>query len=135
MYITSVFAQLERETLAERVKDNMHMLARTGRWLGGTAPSGYDGTEVTEIIVDGKIKTSHKLTFNDEIEIVRLMYKSFIEKPSVAGVNKTLIKKGIKSSSNDKYFSIPGIRDILSNPVYCIADTTIKLYRNDIIIR
>ena len=41
MYITSVFAQLERETLAERVKDNMHMLARTGRWLGGTTPTGY----------------------------------------------------------------------------------------------
>ena len=33
MYIASVFAQLERETIAERVRDNMLMLARTGRWL------------------------------------------------------------------------------------------------------
>ena len=31
MYIASVFAQLERETIAERVRDNMLMLARTGR--------------------------------------------------------------------------------------------------------
>ena len=36
MYIASVFAQLERETIAERVRDNMLLLARTGRWLGGT---------------------------------------------------------------------------------------------------
>ncbi len=41
MYIASVFAQLERETIAERVRDNMLMLARTGRWLGGTTPLGY----------------------------------------------------------------------------------------------
>lgn len=122
MYITSVFAQLERETIAERVRDNMHMLARTGRWLGGTAPTGYNGTEVTEVIVEGKIKTSHKLTFNDEIDVVKLMFNTFLENPSVSGVNKTLIKKGIKSSFNDKYFSVPGIRDILSNPVYCVAD-------------
>lgn len=31
MNIAAVFAQLERETIAERVKDNMYMLAKTGR--------------------------------------------------------------------------------------------------------
>ena len=41
MYIASVFAQLERETIAQRVRDNMFMLARTGRWLGGTPPTGF----------------------------------------------------------------------------------------------
>lgn len=122
MYITSVFAQLERETLAERVRDNMHMLARTGRWLGGCAPTGYDGTEVTEIIVEGKIKTSHKLIFNDEIETVKLMYNTFIENPSVSGVSKRLVRENIKSKIKGSFFSVPGIREILSNPVYCIAD-------------
>ena len=45
MYIASVFAQLERETIAQRVRDNMCLLARTGRWLGGTTPpaSGRSG--------------------------------------------------------------------------------------------
>ena len=38
MYIASVFSQLERETIAERIRDNMHELAKTGRWLGGTTP-------------------------------------------------------------------------------------------------
>ena len=31
MYIASVFSQLERETIAERIRDNMRELARTGR--------------------------------------------------------------------------------------------------------
>lgn len=36
MYIASVFAQLEREVIAERIRDNMIELAKTGRWLGRT---------------------------------------------------------------------------------------------------
>lgn len=122
MYITSVFAQLERETIAERVRDNMHLLARTGRWLGGTAPTGYQGAEESEVIVDGKIKTSHKLVFNDEIETVKLMYNYFLETHSVSAVSKHLIAKKMKSKTTGKYFSTLGIRDILSNPIYCIAD-------------
>ena len=31
MYIASVFSQLERKTIAERILDNMHELAKTGR--------------------------------------------------------------------------------------------------------
>ena len=41
MYIASVFSQLERETIAERIRDNMLELAKTGRWLGGNTPTGY----------------------------------------------------------------------------------------------
>lgn len=33
MYIASVFAQLEREIGAERIRDNMLELAKSGRWL------------------------------------------------------------------------------------------------------
>ena len=39
MFIISVFSQLERETIAERIRDNMHELAKTGRWLGGSRKS------------------------------------------------------------------------------------------------
>ena len=47
IYIASVFAQLERDTIAERVRDNMLELSKTGRWLGGTAPYGYSSTPIT----------------------------------------------------------------------------------------
>lgn len=47
IYIASVFAQLERETIAERIRDNMLELSKTGRWLGGTAPIGYAANPIT----------------------------------------------------------------------------------------
>lgn len=47
MYIALVFAQLERETIAERIRDNMMQLARTGRWLGGITPTGFRSEPTT----------------------------------------------------------------------------------------
>lgn len=128
MYIASVFAQLERETIAERIRDNMLMLSRTGRWLGGTPPTGFISEKVEEIIIDGKRKTSCKLKFNpDEIEVVKVIFEKFLELHSVSGVSKYLIKNNFKSRSG-KFFSLLGIKEILSNPVYCIADTDARNY-------
>ena len=42
LYFAGVLAQMEREQIAERVRDNMIMLARKGRWLGGNTPLGYE---------------------------------------------------------------------------------------------
>lgn len=41
--ITSIFADLERKLIIDRVRDNMLSLTKTGRWLGGTTPPGYGG--------------------------------------------------------------------------------------------
>ena len=46
MQIAAVFAQLERETIAERVQDNMLMLSYTGRWLGGKTPFGFSSERI-----------------------------------------------------------------------------------------
>ncbi|PWL43416.1 MAG: recombinase family protein [Clostridiales bacterium] len=122
MYIASVFAQLERETIAERVRDNMLMLARTGRWLGGTTPTGYTSEKIQEIIIDGKVKTSCKLKDNPgELGAVDTMFEKFLELRSMSGVSKYLMKQGIKSRSGN-FYSLLGIKEILQNPVYCIAD-------------
>ena len=122
MYIASVFAQLERETIAERVRDNMLMLARTGRWLGGTTPTGFTSEKIQEIIIDGKIKTSCKLKDNpEELKTIDCILEKFLELRSISGVSKYLIKQGIKSRTG-KIFSLLGIKEILQNPVYCIAD-------------
>ena len=122
MYIASVFAQLERETIAERIRDNLMMLARTGRWLGGATPTGYTSEKVREIVIDGRIKTACKLKDNpEELRVVDMIFEKYLELRSVAGVSKHLIKQGIKSR-NGKYYSLLGIKEILQNPVYCIAD-------------
>lgn len=122
MYIASVFAQLERETIAERVRDNMLMLARTGRWLGGTTPTGYTCEKQQEIILDGKVKTTCKLKDRpNELSTVDIMFEKFLELGSLSGVSKYLIRQGVQSRSG-KYYSLPGIKQILQNPVYCVAD-------------
>lgn len=122
MYIASVFAQLERETIAERVRDNMMMLARSGRWLGGTTPTGFTSETIQEIIIDGKVKSACKLKTNhNEIAIIKAIFEKFFELRSISGVSKYLIKQNIKSRS-DKMYSLLGIKEILQNPVYCIAD-------------
>lgn len=122
MYIASVFAQLERETIAERVRDNMLLLARTGRWLGGATPTGFTSEKVQEVILDGKQKTSCKLKENPgELQVVDMIFETFLEVRSVSGVSKRLIRQGIRSRGG-AYYSLPGIKQILQNPVYCTAD-------------
>ena len=125
IYIASVFAQLERETIAERVRDNMLMLARLGNWLGGPPPTGFDLEKVKEKFVDetdGKEKQVCRLKTNpQEIKVVELIFKTYLETRSVNRVSKVLIEKGIKAR-NGKFYSLPGIHDILRNPIYCIAD-------------
>ncbi len=46
MYVTVVFAQMERETIAARVADNMIGLAKKGYWTGGNPPEGYVRTRI-----------------------------------------------------------------------------------------
>lgn len=122
MYIASVFAQLERETIAERVRDNMLMLARTGRWLGGTPPTGYRSEKQREILVDGKVKISCKLkACPGELRVVEMIFEKYLELHSLAGVSKYCIRQGIKPRSGT-WYSLLGIKEILRNPVYCIAD-------------
>lgn len=122
MYIASVIAQLERETTAERVRDNMLLLAKAGYWLGGPPPTGYVSQEIHEVLVDGKTKRSHKLEINpSEIHIVKFMYDTMRKTHSMSRIGKELATKNIRSR-NGKFFSLIGIKDILSNPVYCVAD-------------
>ena len=51
VYVTVVFAQMERETIAARVTDNMLGLAKKGYWTGGNPPVGYVRKH---IVVNGK---------------------------------------------------------------------------------
>lgn len=123
MYIASVFAQLERETIAERIRDNMLELAKDGRWLGGNPPTGYRSVEtIGSITIDGKTRKARKLEIiQEEAEIVRLIYSKFLEFHSLTRTETFLIQNDYKSK-NQKPFSRFAIKGILSNPVYLIAD-------------
>lgn len=122
MYISSVFSQLERETIAERIRDNMHELAKTGRWLGGTTPTGYTSESVKTVTVDGKSKKACKLALlPEEAELVRRIFDRFLATDSLTVVETELLKQHAKTKMG-KDFTRFAIKNILQNPVYLIAD-------------
>ena len=127
MYISSVFSQLERETIAERIRDNMHELAKTGRWLGGTSPTGYVSESIENVTVDGKIRKACKLKLvPEEAETIQQIFKIFLGLNSLTKTETYFIQNGYKTK-NEKNFTRFVLRNILTNPVYMIAD--INAYR------
>ncbi len=122
MFIISVFSQLERETIAERIRDNMHELAKTGRWLGGNTPTGFQSGAVSKITIDGKERKSYKLIpIPEEIEIPKLIFDLYIDTDSLTGVEAELLRRRIKTKQG-KDFTRFAIKAILQNPVYMVAD-------------
>ncbi len=122
MYIASVFSQLERETIAERIRDNMHELAKTGRWLGGTTPTGYESEGETRVTIDGKTKKAFKLkVIPEEIGLVELIFNKFLETGSLTKTEESLLVGQYRTKLGNKFTRF-AIRGILSNPVYMIAD-------------
>lgn len=128
MYIASVFSQLERETIAERIRDNMHELAKTGRWLGGNTPTGYCSVSTKKVTLDGKKKSVCKLdVIPEEAEKVKLIFETFIETKSLTKTEAELLQMH-KESKTGKYFTRFSIKSILQNPVYAIADEAMYRY-------
>jgi len=122
MYIASVFSQLERETTAERIRDNLRELAKTGRWLGGITPTGYASEEVRQITVDGRVRKACRLReIPEEIALIRSVFETFLETGSLTGTDALLLRSGLVTK-NGKRFTRFAIRGILTNPVYMTAD-------------
>lgn len=122
MYIASVFSQLERETIAERIRDNMHELAKTGRWLGGTTPTGYTSEAVNSVTINGKSRRTCRLRLiPEEARLIRSIYDLYLQTDSLTQTESELLRQQIKTKTGRSFtrFSIKGI---LQNPVYLIAD-------------
>ena len=81
--IALTFAELEREMVAERVKDKMIAIVKRGKWPGGVAPFGYE-------IKDGKLCV-------DPVEgpAVRRMFETYALTKSVAAVRDRMAASGI----------------------------------------
>ena len=132
MFISSVFAQLERETIAERIKDNMYELARSGRWLGGKTPHGFTSKKISFLDENLKERSMYQLEVNDEqMEIVKLIFNKYLELRSLSQLYKYVYHNGIKGPRGGK-FDPSSLGIILRNPAYVKANEDILDYLRSI---
>ena len=128
MYISSVFAQLERETIAERVKDNMYELARAGRWLGGVTPTGFKAQKISYLDENMSNRSMWQLQVdNDEMKLINLIYSKYEELKSLSQVERYFtasVYRGKNGGNLDK----STIQSILRNPCYAISSSDIVAY-------
>lgn len=128
MMITSVFAQLERETIAERVRDNMIDRAKMGKWNGGPVPYGFDVERETIENGDRTKKTSKLITNKEESRIIKEFYNWYLEdNGSIRSVTTRANELGYKTKNNAAW-SHNQVSRMLQNPLYCIDDTNAYNY-------
>lgn len=128
MYIASVFAQLERETIAERVRDNKYMLAHTGRWQGGTVPQGYQAQQIEYIDESGKKRKYFQLVQDQEwAPTIAMLYSKYIELGSFAQLEAYLLKNSIYTIKGKEY-TRAGLQSLIRNPVYAVNSPEVYDY-------
>lgn len=123
MGILAIFAQMERENIRKRVKDNYYYRTATkGSWAGGPAPFGFkngrNADNAPTLIVDEK-----------EMEIVKLIFRLYYEEinMSLGKVGKFLSENGYRSRRKNGAWDSSTISKILQSTVYVQADN--KLYK------
>lgn len=124
MYIAVVFAQMERETTAARVADNMAGLAKKGYWTGGNPPVGYVREKIS---VGGK---KHVMIVPDPegADYVRKLFDYFLDgKYSLCGMETSLRHRGIRTRAGN-FFSTVQIHQILTQPFCCPATPDVYDY-------
>lgn len=104
--IVAALAQWERETIAERVYDNLKARAESGKRNGGPPPYGYKYDENGNLIV-----------IPEEAKWVKYIFDKYQTNGS-ANVAKLLNKHGAKTKKGNP-FSDFTVRGILRNPIYC----------------
>ncbi|MBD7909984.1 recombinase family protein [Clostridium cibarium] len=128
IYIASVFAQLERETIAERVKDNMLEMAKNGRWTGGKIPVGFISERNTFIDENGLPREITQLVINeDEMNLVKFLYEKYLELGSLHKLEVYITQNQIKSRTGIMYEKST-LKIILQNPIYVKANSDVIEY-------
>lgn len=125
LHIIMVFAQLERETTAERVRDNYYRRAGLGAWPGGPAPYGFSVGRRT----DGSGRSSPALDVVPErAAVVRRIFAEYARPgASLGSVARLLNGEGIPGPRRDTWDSV-ALSRLLHTPAYVMADEDVRLY-------
>lgn len=128
IYISSVFAQLERETIAERVRDNMLEMAKNGKWTGGKIPIGFTSKKIKYVDDEGNMRQKNSLVQNEEeLKFVKFLYEKYLELGSLHKLECYISENNIRSKSGI-LFEKSTLKIILQNPIYVKADEDVIEY-------
>ena len=119
--IFAVIAEFERDTLTERIVDNMMELAKDGRWLGGNTPMGFTVRRVTTGSGKGKSAYSYLESLPEEKCMVQRLYEIFRTTRSIQTTAKQMNEEGFHTPPGAT-FNASTTRLVLRNPIYCTAD-------------
>lgn len=123
MGILAVFAQMERENIQKRVKDNYYYrTATTGSWAGGPAPYGFKNGRNAQ----GKPTL---IPIKEEIEAVQSAFALYYgaDTCTLGEVARWLNTNGYKPHKREVFDSVT-VSKILQNPIYVKADKTLYAY-------
>ena len=118
-----MFAEMERETIQKRIKDNYYARGEKGFYLGGYAPFGYNKIE---IIVDDK-KTYTFEEHKEESIVLKQMFNNYLSGKSIGDLARELNHKKVPTRKG-KMWSNPAIARILRSPVYVKANADVYNY-------
>ena len=122
--IIMVFAQLERETTAERVRDNYYQRVKLGSWPGGPAPYGFSIGRLP----DAAGKPIPTLMANEQSSIAERIFHAYVQSDATLGsVARLLNSEGIPAPKRATWDNVTLSR-ILHSPLYVMADEDVYLY-------
>lgn len=113
MIMLAGFADMERESIRQRVKDNMISLAKKGCFTGGFVPFGCNVEKI-----EGK--SYLKIIEGD---LLNFIFNKYLETESLYSTQKYLLENGFKSLSNRT-----SLGKLLRNPIYCESTQNVSNY-------
>ena len=99
--------------------------------FGGITPTGFGSEQIENITVDGKVRKLYKLSpIDSEVRIVKILFDKMRELKSQTKLETYTIQNDIKTKNN-KVYTRWGLKNILMNPVYAVADKdTLQYFKN-----
>ena len=118
--ICIVFAQLERETIQQRVADAYLSRSQKGFYMGGKIPYGYTKVPIT---LNG-IKTSMYEPLAEEAADIQLIYDLYSKPSATLGdVLRELVKRDLNVNRRGHNWNTARLSEVMRNPVYTFADS------------
>lgn len=122
--IMMVFAQFERETIQRRVTDNYFARAKTGMYLGGRPPFGFDKGET---FVDGR-RTACYVPNPQQAALMAELYERYLlDGATLGSLVRWLNANEYRTARGGSWSTLP-LGRLLRNPAFVQADAAVYQY-------